>query len=386
MTVQSEHINQVVLKVAQRCNLNCSYCYMYNRGDDSWRTRPSYISQKVAEQLAVRIKEQCQRHGDPSFTVEIHGGEPLLLGRARMQRLLDIVRAGADPVNIVFTLQTNGTLLDHDWLELFASNRISFGLSLDGPPEIADRHRVRRNGAGSTQHILDVVGDLRATSGLFDKLCGGCLCVIDPSSDGSEMVDWFVGQGFRSFDFLLPDGNAANLPAGWSGTAPYRRFLIEAFDRWYSMSAPVPRIRLFELMMLGLMGKLPELDALGGDLKGLCVVESDGSIGVHDVLRMCGDPFAHDVLNVFDDPLERHAETYGIDKLQTLSEQCRSCPYLVSCGGGYLPHRYDGSSFANPSLYCDALFGLAQHMEEMLHRDLPAAAWTNDRAVSASAV
>ena len=29
-----------VLKVVSRCNLNCSYCYVYNKGDSTWRTRP----------------------------------------------------------------------------------------------------------------------------------------------------------------------------------------------------------------------------------------------------------------------------------------------------------------------------------------------------------
>jgi MoaA/NifB/PqqE/SkfB family radical SAM enzyme len=26
-------IEAIVLKIASRCNLNCSYCYMYNAGD-----------------------------------------------------------------------------------------------------------------------------------------------------------------------------------------------------------------------------------------------------------------------------------------------------------------------------------------------------------------
>lgn len=380
MSDRAQHINQVVLKVTQRCNLACEYCYMYNRGDDSWRSRPAFISDVVAQRLADRIREQGERHHDRSFTVEIHGGEPLLLGRSRMQRLIDVVRAGARPVEVVFTLQTNGMLLDHAWLELFAANRISFGLSLDGPPEVADRYRVRRSGAGSTEHLLGLVRRLRAESDLFDQVCGGCLCVVDPSVDGAYLVDWFTEQGFRSFDFLLPDGNVANPPDGWSGAEPYRRFLREAFDRWYTKPAPVPRIRLFELMMLGLMGSAPDLDALGGDLKGLCVVESDGSLGLHDVLRMCGPPFDRDVLTVFDDPFDRLAPTYRIDELQATSEQCRACRYLDACGGGFLPHRFDGTGFANPSLYCDALYALAERMEEVLRQDLPAVAWVDDRA------
>jgi molybdenum cofactor biosynthesis enzyme MoaA len=40
-------LDWIVLKVTQRCNLNCDYCYVYNRGDDSWRGRPAFISDAV---------------------------------------------------------------------------------------------------------------------------------------------------------------------------------------------------------------------------------------------------------------------------------------------------------------------------------------------------
>ena len=30
-------IDTVLLKVASRCNLDCSYCYVYNMGDEAWR-------------------------------------------------------------------------------------------------------------------------------------------------------------------------------------------------------------------------------------------------------------------------------------------------------------------------------------------------------------
>lgn len=379
--VAPEHIQQVIFKVAQRCNLNCTYCYVYNRGDDSWLNRPSYASERVAEQLGRRIKQQCEVHGDTTFTVELHGGEPLLMGQPRMQKVLDAIVREAGPVDVVFALQTNATLLTYEWLEFFKRNRISFGISLDGPPELADRHRVMRTGGGSTELVLAVLDELRSRGPLLDEVFGGCLCVVDPSYDGAELVKWFVQQGFRRFDLLLPDGNTANLPAGWTGVEPYRRFLFEAFEQWYSMPAPVPQIRLFESMMSGLMGQHQRLDGLGGDLKGLCVVESDGSIGAHDVLRMCGGLFSRDVINIFDDPLDAHAGAYDIDRIQTPCDTCRACPFFSSCGGGYLPHRFDGVGFDNRSLYCGAMYALSERMWEVLEADLPATAWVDDTAI-----
>jgi uncharacterized protein len=164
-----------------------------------------------------------------------------------------------------------------------------------------------------------------------------------------------------------------NPPQGWTGPEPYRRFLLSAFERWYSLGAKAPRIRKFELMMGGLMGGKVFLDALGGDLRLLCVLESDGTIGVSDVTRICGGEYANDVLNIFDHALDEHVRRYRIDEVQQVCGTCRACPHLASCGGGYLPHRFDGVHFANPSIYCDALYALSERMVQALRADLPPA-------------
>jgi uncharacterized protein len=326
--------------------------------------------------LAGRIAQHCVRHGLQKFTVELHGGEPLLAGKRRLRALLEILRDECTPVQPRVILQTNGLLLDEQWLDLFAEHRVSFGISLDGPPEIADRHRIRRKTRqGSTQQLLDVMAGLRAKGPIFDQLFGGCLCVMDPATDGAALVRWFADQSIGAVDFLLPDGNRVNLPQDWDGVAPTARFLLEAFEQWYGMGRRAPRIRKFELMLSGLMGSQTRLDSLGGDLRRLCVVESDGSIGVNDVARLCGGEYSQDVLNIFDHPLDLHAGRYRLEEVQRVCATCEACPYLAACGGGYLPHRFDGVGFDNPSLYCGALYALSERMMQALHDDLPAAAW-----------
>lgn len=364
-------LRQAIVKVAQRCNLDCTYCYVYNRGDSSWASRPPVISERVIRRLSERIAEHCRTFGIDSFTIELHGGEPLLVGHRHMRRILEILRA-TENVTIHFVMQTNGLLLDRAWIELFDEFGVCFGLSIDGPPEVADRRRVmRQDGSGSTERLLAVIGDLRRDVPEFKPAFGGCLCVIDPTASGAEIVDWFVAQGFTEFDLLLPNGNRANLPDEWQGPEPYRRFLLEAFDRWYGLGGAAPRIRMFETMMTGLLGGDVYLDSLGGDLQMLCVIESDGSIGLSDVTRLCGGDCSHDRLNIFDHALALHASDYEVMNLQTVCGTCASCPNLSACGGGYLPHRFDGQGFSNPSLYCEALYALAERMRTVIRRDLP---------------
>ena len=40
-------IRSLVVKVAERCNLNCSYCYMYQHADQSFRLRPRFMADET---------------------------------------------------------------------------------------------------------------------------------------------------------------------------------------------------------------------------------------------------------------------------------------------------------------------------------------------------
>jgi uncharacterized protein len=364
-------LDWIILKISQLCNLNCTYCYVYNRGDESWRSRPAAISNHVVSTLADRIQAHCVEYSMSMFHVELHGGEPLLIGKKAFEEILINLREGCSSTRLLFHLQTNGLLLDGEWLELFDRFNVTFGLSLDGPPELADRHRIYHSGRGSTEDLLERIRRVRLNP-LFEKLFGGVLCVVsDPTFSAEALLRWFVENGFFTVDFLLPDGNYANLPQQWAGPEPYARFLVDAFHAWCEIGEPSLRIRLFEYMVVGLTGQEVALDSLGGDLRQLCVVESDGSIGVSDVARIC-DPLAKDKLSIFTSRLDEHGREYDLLNLQKLSSQCKSCEYLNACGGGYLPHRFDGETFENPSLYCKALYSLANAIFKKLKSELPA--------------
>src|ERR1700743_2724149 len=71
---------QFILKVHSRCNLSCTYCYVYEMADQGWQGLPKYMSLPVAGQAVARIAEHVQGHHLSSVDVILHGGEPLLAG------------------------------------------------------------------------------------------------------------------------------------------------------------------------------------------------------------------------------------------------------------------------------------------------------------------
>ena len=101
---------QFILKIHSRCNLSCSYCYVYEMADQGWRGLPKRMSRAVAGKAVERIAEHARQHGLPSVDVILHGGEPLLAGPEWLTELVGSLRAQV-PARVNIGVQTNGTLL-----------------------------------------------------------------------------------------------------------------------------------------------------------------------------------------------------------------------------------------------------------------------------------
>ena len=83
--------------------------------------------------------------------VVLHGGEPLLAGRARLGRLITAAPGRMWPVcDLDLRVHTNGVLLNEEFCELFAEHDVKVGISIDGDrwPTIASA--VRATGEAAT--------------------------------------------------------------------------------------------------------------------------------------------------------------------------------------------------------------------------------------------
>ena len=99
-------IDTVLLKTASRCNIACTYCYVYRLGDHGWRRQPPTMSQSTID-ASVRRLDELRQAQDRDFAVVLHGGEPLLLSDTLLARLLTGLRTRL-PAGCTLSVQTNG--------------------------------------------------------------------------------------------------------------------------------------------------------------------------------------------------------------------------------------------------------------------------------------
>jgi uncharacterized protein len=165
-------ISLYLLKVTEFCNLNCPYCYMFNLRDLAYKTKPKIMPLEMVEVVARKAVALARQQEVAEIAISLHGGEPLLAGIEWFSTAVDhFKRAAGEAVKIAFTTQTNGVLLDKRWLDFFEAERISVGISMDGPREIHDKNRVNFSGRGSYDEVVRELiwhwDTLRSSAGYF---------------------------------------------------------------------------------------------------------------------------------------------------------------------------------------------------------------------------
>ncbi len=144
----------VYFNPTERCNLNCSYCYI----PETMRQGGVQMSEEQLLSALSILKEFFNKTlpEDRLPQIIFHGSEPML---AR-----DAVFAGIKKFknDFLFGVQTNGTLLDEESISFLTSEGIGIGLSLDGhEASIANSTRKNWNGEGFFGKVTSVLEKLK---------------------------------------------------------------------------------------------------------------------------------------------------------------------------------------------------------------------------------
>jgi uncharacterized protein len=180
----------VLVKPFLGCNQHCEYCYetAYKKANPP---KMDYDLDAVLKALE-RYKS--------AETIALHGGEPLCMPKKDVAAIL----AKAKSIKGSSSIQTNASLIDQDFIDIFKENKTRVGISCDGPGEL-NRYRNYDYPYGGIMGLLE---KLQA-----ENIHTSIICVISKSNAGSDrhlsmLLDWLLelkvlGVGGR----LNPCGN-----------------------------------------------------------------------------------------------------------------------------------------------------------------------------------
>jgi uncharacterized protein len=317
--------------VSEDCNLGCDYCY-YSTCKGKPGPKINRIDSHILEKF---IKEYMQMQwGTASFAWQ--GGEPLLAGLDFFREVVALQAKHAKPqMEIANALQTNGTLITRKWAEFFRTYNFLIGVSLDGPQEIHDVHRVDSQGKGSFERVMNGINHLRRENVDFN-----ILTVLNKTNvtKAKELMTFFAEQNFYFLQFIpcmSYKSQHVDQPGVYEITPEeYGSFLCEAFDYWYNDGNPTMSIRFFDNMVNVYVHRDAELCLHRKTCPKTLILEQNGDAYPCDFylspewkIGNIGTDSLRDIMN---HPLYERF----LQKKPDLPDKCRSCEWLELCHGG----------------------------------------------------
>jgi uncharacterized protein len=341
-----------VSPVGVNCNLRCTYCYQ-NAERDAGNLHRRYDLQKI--KLAI------ESTGQP-FT--LFGGEILMMPMRDLESLL----AWGFQRNGNNVLQTNGTLINDEHVDLFKRYRVHVGISIDGPGALNDLRSAgtlekTRAATKRTEAAIDRLLNEGVSVALIVTLHG-----LNAAPDKLPALrDWFRHLDRRG----ARQARLHTLQV--QGAAEDRRPLtiderIEAFLSLSSLEKELTTLR-FDVFQ--------EIRALltGQDERVSCVWNACDPYDTQAVYGISGDGAVRNCARLHQDGVDfLKAASRGSERYLALYHTprahggCQGCRFFLMCKG-YCPGTAIDGDWRNRSSDCQVIERLFQHVEAYLAED-----------------
>ncbi len=221
-TIFKLRLPQLCLNVTDDCNFRCKYCG-YSGQYDYWRTHQSkYMDFDIAKKSLDYFLNILTNYENTGFeqqqrTISFYGGEPLLNFKL-IKEVVNYVNRNFKDKNIVFSLTTNGSLLNDEIIDFFEKHGIIPAISFDGPEEEHDRNRVFKSGKGTHDIVFKNIQKIRKKHPEYFKEKASILSCYDW---GTNLLN--VNRYFEKKEKCFPKNPRFN-PVSFRGSEYYKRF------------------------------------------------------------------------------------------------------------------------------------------------------------------
>ena len=332
-----KNLNLLIKPASSSCNLRCRYCFYYDVADNREVKNYGIMNDDTLENMVKKVFDDVEYSANFAF----QGGEPTMAGIEFFEKFHKLVeKYNTKKIIVNFSLQTNGTLLNKKWLELFKKHNYLIGLSLDGNKEMHDTFRIDAKGEGTFSRVLKAAKMMRKAEVEFN-----ILCVVNKliAQNGKLVYNFFRNNGFRYYQFIpCLDSLSCSEEKDYTLTAEdYGKFLDETFNLWYEdiMSDKRISVRHFDNYTKIILGEEPEACDMVGHCNMNAVLESDGSMYPCDFYVL--DEFKVGNINEssFEELFKSEAEMRFLRTSLAVDEKCKVCRYFKICRGGCRRHK-----------------------------------------------
>ena len=377
------------------CNLDCPYCFYLHKTDLLAHERNARIDDRLLE---THIRQYIEAQTGDEVIFSWQGGEPTVMGLGFFRRVVELQARHRKPgQRIENDLQTNGLLLDDEWVAFLKTHGFVVGLSVDGTRELHDRYRPTKGGEPSFDRTLAAAARLAAAEVPFSLLCVVNREVARAPLEvyrslraipGSFRIQFTPCVETRDFKLRAPGlARSADMPllgtprsrpghplaivTEWSVDArDYGEFLCTLWREWLTQDFGRLHINVFETAVAQALD-LPAQMCTSAPVCGKAMaLEHDGELYscdhfVYPEFRLGNIRDVHQGDLAFSQQQTR----FGLAKHDSLPGCCKRCPQLKLCWGECPKNRLLRSAEGEPGLnyLCEGL----KRFYAQVQRDMP---------------
>lgn len=357
----------VIIKPTYACNFRCRYCYL---GNDT-KSSHKLFDAKFAKGIICQIKDVLTDKPKQKLTLIWHGGEPLLWGVENYQEVFSYIEQELAGVNYNNSLQSNLSLINEEYIDLFLKYNVHVGFSLDGTKEINDLLRIKVTGQGTFDDIMGKVALCQSRG-----LSIGCIIVGNKNHIGHipELYQFLCDNKLNfKFNPLFSAGEACNnMDDIGITTDEYAEMTIELFDLWYNDNEHHIKESNFEEITSNLLSAKPSCCMFGKNCQdNFFAIAPTGDVMpcgrfCDTTLKQYAYGNLHNETLVDILPRIKQSEAYKRNEYIEQSS-CKQCKYFNICHGGCL---HDGflksGDFKSKTFLCSAYKKIFAHIDMRL--------------------
>lgn len=325
----------ILVDVSLKCNFNCKYCYNAQKRDNFDENINLEII-KEGIKKAVEITKDNQ--------VVLHGGEPLCWGKDIVE---DLAKYVYDQLDMKLGIQTNGYLIDDEYVSLFKKYKVNLGISIDGYHPL----NILRCDGNKTEKILNNIYRV-----VEEKIPTGLISVIHRYNGLPKYYNLMkkfisdmdkLGLKSRLNPCLHSDDNITlNIREAKAFYLEMARFVTEQGIRGWSPFIDIINSLLGKPDYVCTFRYCDPYSTMGG-----VIVTPRG------ILSMC-DKFGTTYYERDPNP--------SIIRFEVLSKtDCKGCRYLFNCTGGCSANAIN-DDWRNKDRWCEVYYSLFNFFERRL--------------------
>lgn len=330
-----EQLKEPAIKIAyfiltEKCNFDCSYCYVKNETPSGHK--PRTMSKETAIAGVDTFARLADTSDDDRKLIILYGGEPLINFETVKEIVIRVAEYKKDkrlPENTDILIITNGSLINDEIASFFYEHGVQIAVSIDGDETATNSCRVYANRPSDVQSTFNSI-----MAGIETVKKHGCEVSLSVTLSEKSLENFAstlklidsIGCKEFGFNMMTVDGPREMALAETTTDA-----IIKAYEYFAPKGVSEDRIR--RKVSAFNNAEIYHFDCAAAGANQITIAP-EGAMGLCHVQVGSRTDFTADVNDVSFDPKNDKVFQEWNKRTPINMPQCQSCYALGICGGG----------------------------------------------------